>query len=195
MTGASGSAYGLGLVQALLAAQQRVDLLLSDAALQVLAQECDLKWPADTTARQHVLADYFGAGLDRLRHYGLTDWYAPAASGSGGGGRMVICPCSMGTLGALAHGISDNLIRRAADVVLKEGGQLLLVPRETPLTIIHLENMVRLARIGAIILPASPGFYHRPATVNDLVDFIVERILTRLGIPGRPSPLWPPAAG
>ncbi|MBF0154043.1 MAG: UbiX family flavin prenyltransferase [Magnetococcales bacterium] len=191
MTGASGAPYGIGLIRALLAARQRVDLLLSEAALQVIAHECQLTWRGDAYALQRTLLDHFSTDVDHLRYHGLTDWTSPVASGSGGARRMVICPCSMGTLGALAHGLADNLIRRAADVVLKEGGLLVLVPRETPLTVIHLENMVRMVRAGAVILPASPGFYHRPATVEALVGFIVERILTRLGMPGSPLFQWP----
>ncbi|MBF0427072.1 MAG: UbiX family flavin prenyltransferase [Magnetococcales bacterium] len=192
MTGASGAAYGLGLIQALLVVGERVEVLVSSAALQVVAHECRLSWPDDPQRLQQALSDHFDADAERLRCYGLNDWHAPVASGSGGRRRMVVCPCSMGTLAALAHGLADNLIRRAADVILKEGGTLLLVPRETPLTTIHLENMLRLARAGAIILPASPGFYHRPETVAAIVDFVVARVMSRLGLVSPAAPQWPP---
>ncbi|MBF0176017.1 MAG: UbiX family flavin prenyltransferase [Magnetococcales bacterium] len=193
MTGASGAAYGLGLIRALLSVNARVDLLLSEAALQVIAHECQLAWSGDADTLQRTLSEHFATDANHLQYYGPKDWHAPVASGSGGVRHMVICPCSMGTLGALAHGLADNLIRRAADVVLKEGGTLILVPRETPLTAIHLENMLRLSRTGATILPAAPGFYHRPATVDALVGFIVERILSRLGISASTPLHWPPA--
>ncbi len=191
MTGASGAPYGIALVQALLAAGRRVDLLLSAAALQVLARECDLHWDRPHGERAALVAGHFQAGSHRLRHFDLQDWNAPIASGSGGARQMVVCPCSMGSLAAMAHGLADNLPRRAADVILKEGGTLILVVRESPLSILHLDNMLRLARAGGIILPASPGFYHRPRAVADLIDFVVARILGRLGITPPESPCWP----
>jgi 4-hydroxy-3-polyprenylbenzoate decarboxylase len=117
-----------------------------------------------------------------LQVFGREDWFAPVASGSNPADAMVICPCSMGTLAAVAAGLADNLIARAADVMLKEGRPLVLVPRETPLSQIHLENMLRLARAGAVLLPANPGFYHRPQRVEDLVDFVTARILDQLGV-------------
>ncbi|MEO5378982.1 MAG: UbiX family flavin prenyltransferase [Magnetococcus sp. DMHC-6] len=183
MTGASGAWYGLRLLEGLLAARQRIDLLISDAALTVLEHECRLGWmTTDLARRQEQILSYFMVGEDKIRHYGNTDWFAPMATGSGKVSKMVICPCSMGTLAAIAHGLSDNLIERAADVVIKERGQLIIVPRETPFSAIHLENMLTLAKLGVTILPACPGFYQGPETIRDLVDFIVARILSQLGI-------------
>ena len=122
--------------------------------------------------------------------YGEKEWFAPAASGSNPADAMVVCPCSMGSLAAMAHGLADNLIERAADVMLKEKRPLILVPRETPFSLIHLRNMTQLAESGATILPANPGFYHRPQSVNEVVDFIVARILDQLNIPHTLLPRW-----
>jgi 4-hydroxy-3-polyprenylbenzoate decarboxylase len=128
------------------------------------------------------LSERLGAKSGQLRVLGEEEWTAPVASGSGAPRQMVVCPCSMATLSAIANGASENLLERAADVVIKESGRLILVPRETPFSAIHLENMLTLARLGCVILPANPGFYHRPATLDELVDFIVARILDQLGI-------------
>lgn len=189
-TGASGIQYGLRLLQCLLQAEQRVYLLISDAARIVLKMEADLALPARATDAERALLAHFQAQPGQLRVFGKSEWTAPLASGSGAPRRMVICPCTTGTLGAIAAGISDNLIERAADVVLKERGQLILVLRETPLSELHLENMLRLARLGALLLPASPGFYHRPASVDALVDFIVARVLDHLRLPQNLMPRW-----
>jgi 4-hydroxy-3-polyprenylbenzoate decarboxylase len=125
-----------------------------------------------------------------LRAFGREDWFAPVASGSNPADAMVVCPCTMGTLAAIAQGLADNLIERAADVMLKEARKLILVPRETPLSAIHLDNMLRLARAGAVVLPANPGFYHHPQRVEDIVDFIVARILDQLRIPHQLVRRW-----
>ncbi|MEO5364255.1 MAG: UbiX family flavin prenyltransferase [Magnetococcus sp. DMHC-8] len=196
-TGASGARYGLRLVHALLVLQQRVDLLISDAARLVLRQECDLSLQGDGAVVVHALGHYFHAqgqpvDLSGLRHFAKDDWLAPMASGGAGSRSMVVCPCSMGTLAAIAHGLSDNLIERAADVIIKEGRPLILVPRETPFSVIHLENMLSLARLGVTVLPAAPGFYHRPERLDDVLDFIVARILDHLGIAHTFAPVWPP---
>lgn len=180
-TGASGAQYGLRLLECLLAARCRVYLLISNAAQAVLATETDVRlpefaqWPSYFSAR-------CGAAPQQLRIFSRDDWLAPVASGSSAPASMVICPCSTGTLSAIACGASNNLIERAADVALKERRQLILVPRETPYSQIHLENMLKLTRMGAMVLPASPGFYQRPPSVEALVDFIVARILDQLGI-------------
>lgn len=189
-TGASGIQYGLRLLECLLRADQRVYLLISDAARVVLKMEADLSLPARAADAERALQERLQAQPGQLRVFGRAEWTSPVASGSGAPRRMVICPCTTGTLSAIAAGISDNLIERAADVVLKERGQLILVPRETPLSELHLENMLRLARMGALILPANPGFYHRPADIAQLVDFIVARILDHLDLPQELIPRW-----
>ena len=190
ITGASGAVYGVRLLEQLLAAGCQVHLLLSSAAQVVLATELDLNWPADPKACQQFLLQQYGCDEHLLRVYGRDDWFSPVASGSAAPKQMVVCPCSMGTLAAIAHGMSDNLIERAADVVLKERGHLLLVPRETPYSAIHLENMLKLTQLGATILPASPGFYHKPQSIDDLVNFLVARILDHLHIKQVISPRW-----
>ncbi len=183
LTGASGAPYGLRLIECLLEADVRVYAMVSKAAHVVLATEMDLKLPGQAAAAEDFLNDYFGVAPGLLRVFGKEDWMAPVASGSGAPGSMVICPCSTGTLSAVATGASNNLIERAADVVLKERKQLLLVPREAPYSALHLEHMLTLTRMGAVILPASPGFYHKPQGIEDLIDFIVARILDHLGVP------------
>lgn len=181
-TGASGMAYGLRLLECLLTAGHKVELLYSRAAQVVAQQENACNLPGNPEeAKRELLARYPGLP-GTLEVYGRENWFAPVASGSNPPRAMVICPCSMGTLAAIAQGLADNLIERAADVVLKENRKLILVPRETPFSIIHLENMLRLAKAGAVILPPSPGFYHHPQSVADIVDFVVARILDQLGI-------------
>lgn len=189
-TGASGMPYGLRLLQCLLDAEQQVFLLISDAARIVLKMESDLALPARTADIQRLLSERFQAQPEQLRVFGQSEWTSAVASGSGAPRRMVICPCTTGTLAAVANGSSDNLIERAADVVLKERGQLILVLRETPLSELHLENMLRLTRMGALLLPANPGFYHRPNTIADLVDFIVARTLDHLQLNHDLIPRW-----
>ncbi|WP_085446207.1 UbiX family flavin prenyltransferase [Magnetofaba australis] len=181
MTGASGSVYGLRLVECLLEAGRRVDLTFTLAAESVLEQECGLEWREEDPELRRTIEEYFSDD-DNLRHYSRMDWMAPMASGSSVKRPMVVCPCSMGTLAAIAHGLADNLIERAADVAIKEQRPLIVVPRETPLSQIHLENMLKLAQMGVTILPAMPGFYNKPAQVEEMVDFVVARILDRLGV-------------
>ena len=182
LTGASGMAYGLRLLECLLAADVQVYLLVSQAAHIVAKQELGVTLPARASDLQKQLAAGLAARDGQLRVFGREDWNAPVASGSNPADAMVVCPCSMGTLAAIAHGLSDNLIERAADVMLKENKKLILVPRETPFSALHLENMLTLARMNAVILPANPGFYHRPQSVEAVVDFIVARVLDQLGI-------------
>ncbi len=189
-TGASGAAYGLRLVGCLLAAGVEVPLMVSRAARVVLAQETELALPGNTGAAEAALRAYYGETAGRLHLLGPEQWTSVVASGSSAPRAMAICPCSMGTLGSVAGGLSDNLVERAADVVLKEGGRLVMVPRETPFSAIHLENMLKLARLGVTILPAAPGFYHRPETVDELVDQVVARILDHLGVSHTLGPRW-----
>lgn len=194
-TGASGMPYGLRLLECLLAADCRVWLAYSTAAQIVAKQECDLILPAQPREATRQLAARYGARDGRLTVFGNDDWNAPAASGSNPADAMAICPCTMGALGAIAGGLADNLIERAADVMLKERRPLVLVPRETPLSAIHLENMLKLARAGATIVPPAPGFYDHPKSVEDLVDFVVARVLDQLGVPHRLGPRWGAARG
>ncbi|ROR34790.1 flavin prenyltransferase UbiX [Inmirania thermothiophila] len=189
-TGASGAPYGLRLLHCLLAAGEEVFLMVSPAARVVLAAEEDLALPAEGGAMAAALGARLGVATDGLRILGHQEWMAPVASGSAAPRAMVVCPCSMGTLSAIATGASNNLIERAADVMLKERRPLILVPRDTPLSAIHLENMLRVTRAGAVVLPASPGFYHRPRTVAEVVDFVVARILDHLGIGHDLIPRW-----
>ncbi|WP_194757043.1 flavin prenyltransferase UbiX [Aliidiomarina indica] len=182
ITGASGAPYALRLLECLLAQKQQVSLLISSAARVVFATEENLKLPGSPEAIQALFCERFQVSSEQLRVYGKEEWFSPVASGSAAPKRMVVCPCSTGTLSAIATGASDNLIERAADVVLKERGQLILVPREMPLHAIHLEHMLTLSRLGATIMPAAPGFYHEPKQISDLVDFVVARILDHLGL-------------
>ena len=190
LTGASGMPYGIRLLECLLAAGVRVYLLFSQVARIVARQETDLALPARAREVEEFLVRRYGAAENQLRVFGREEWFAPVASGSNPADAMVVCPCTMGTLAAVACGLADNLIERAADVMLKEHRQLVLVPRETPLSAIHLENMLRLARAGAVILPANPGFYHHPAKVEDLVDFVVARVLDQLSVPHQLIARW-----
>ena len=190
ITGASGAQYGLRLLECLLGAGCQVSLLVSAAAQGVLATETDLKVPAATTAMQAFFNDLYGAKPEQLSVFAKQQWMAPVASGSGGGDVMVVCPCSTGSLSAIACGTSNNLIERAADVHLKERRKLILVPREAPYSEIHLEHMLKLTRMGAVVIPASPGFYNRPQSVEDMVDFVVARILSQIGLPQSLVPAW-----
>jgi 4-hydroxy-3-polyprenylbenzoate decarboxylase len=182
-TGASGMPYGLRLVEALLAAGTTVWLLYSQVAQIVARQEMDLELPSRPAEVEAALSGRFGAKPGQLRVFGREEWFAPLASGSNPPDAMVVCPCTMGTLAAIAAGLSQNLIERAADVAIKEGRRLVLVPRETPFSAIHLENMLKLARLGVVILPPSPGFYTHPQSVDDMVDFVVARVLDQIHVP------------
>jgi 4-hydroxy-3-polyprenylbenzoate decarboxylase len=179
ITGASGAGYAVRLLEVLLNAHRRVHLTISPAGAQVLWTElgvhCELE---NFESRSLGLAD----GSDQIVYHHYLDYSAPIASGSFLTSGMVICPCSMGTLAGVANGLSSNLIQRAADVHLKERRKLIVVPRETPLGSIQLENMKRLADAGAIVLPAMPGFYHQPKTIAELIDFVVARICDQLGV-------------
>jgi flavin prenyltransferase len=193
-TGASGMPYGIRLLECLLEAGCSVQLLYSQVAQIVAKQEMDLDLPgrareaAEHFRRQYAAQIEKGGGT--LDVYGREEWFAPVASGSNPPDAMVVCPCTMGTLAAIAQGLAGNLIERAADVALKERRTLILVPRETPFSAIHLENMLRLAHAGAVILPPNPGFYHHPQSVAAMVDFVIARILDHLGVPHALMQRW-----
>ncbi|RUO75168.1 flavin prenyltransferase UbiX [Idiomarina seosinensis] len=187
MTGASGAPYGLRLIQCLLKQQQQVLLLISSAARVVLATEENLKLSAAPEQAARQLTEYFNAqgcsvAEQQLQVFGKEDWFSPVASGSAAPKRMIVCPCSTSTLSAIATGSSNTLIERAADVVIKERGQLIVVPRESPLSTVHLQNMLQLSQLGVTVMPAAPGFYHQPKSIDDLVDFMVARMLDHLGL-------------
>lgn len=190
LTGASGMPYGIRLLEALLAAGKTVYLVYSQAAQIVAKQEMDLSLPASAEEAQKQLCRQFGVGEAQLRVFGRHEWFAPIASGSGVADAMVICPATMGTVASVAHGMAEDLLERAADVCLKEKRPLVIVPREAPFSSIHLENLLKLSNAGAVVLPPSPGFYHHPKTVADMVDFVVGRILDQLRIPHSLSAKW-----
>ncbi len=190
LTGASGAAYGLRLLSALVQAQYQVHFLMSDAAKIVVKTELDLDWPEQPQQLADHLIKQYQAKPEQIKVWASKDWFSPVASGSGAPKTMVICPCSGGTLAAIAHGLSDNLVERAADVILKERGRLILVPRETPLSTLHLQNMLSLSQMGVTIMPAAPGFYHKPTEIEELLDFMVARILDHLGIENKASQRW-----
>lgn len=182
ITGASGACYGMRLLQYLLQNDWSVQLLFSEVARIVIKTETGITLPGRTSAIQRLLVKRYESSPKQLQVLGKNEWFTSVASGSQYSKGMVICPCTVGTLSAIANGNSDSLLERAADVIIKEKRKLILVVRETPLSPIHLENMLKLSRIGVVILPASPGFYHHPNTINDLIDFIVARVLDHLGV-------------
>jgi len=177
ITGASGSIYGLRLLEELLRGGHQVTLVSSESGLEVCRYETGVELTDAEALKQR-----WGLSEAGLSIRAATDLWAPEASGSAAPDAMVIAPCSMGTVGRIANGVSGNLIERAADVMLKEHRPLLLLPRETPFSTIHLENLLKLSQCGARIIPAMPGFYHRPASVNELVDFVVGKLLDQLGV-------------
>jgi len=187
VTGASGAPYALGILRALTAAGHEVGLCASAAGVEVLATEL---YGNPALERDEVLARFVGHAGDAVTLYGVADYSSPYASGSARVDAYVVCPCSMSTVGTLAAGAMANLIHRAASVALKERRKLVLVPRETPLSSIHLRGLATLHEAGAVILFASPGFYHRPGTVQDLVDFVVARCLDQLGIDNTLAARW-----
>ncbi|WP_318423994.1 flavin prenyltransferase UbiX [Photobacterium leiognathi] len=189
-TGASGAPYGQRLLECLLAANYQVYLLISSAARVVLATEHGLKLSASPDKAREQLVEHLHCDAEKLIVCGKDDWFSPVASGSAAPKQMVVCPCSAGSLASIAYGMSDNLIERAADVVIKERGQLLLMVRETPFSTIHLENMLKLSKLGVTVMPAAPGFYHQPQSIDDLIDFMVARILDHLGVEQGLVPRW-----
>ena len=189
-TGASGAQYGIRLLECLLAADVDVHLMLSKPAMVVIGSETDEKLPGRPLDIARHFSERFGARPGQLRAYGQEEWTACVASGSGAPRAMVVCPCSMATVSSIATGASRNLIDHAADVMLKERRTLVLVPRETPFSVIHLRNMLAAAEAGALVLPANPGFYHRPRRVEDLIDYVVARVLDHLDIAQQLMPRW-----
>ena len=185
VTGASGAPYAVRLLETLVAREQRVSLIVSDHGLRLLDTELGIASVAQL--RDRVGVEAWDA---MVRVYDDRDRGAAPASGSALTAGMVICPCSMGTLSAIAVGASRSLVERAADVALKERRGLIVVPRETPYSAIHLDNMLTLTRAGAVVLPASPGFYHQPRTIDDLVNFVVGRVLDHLGVEHTLVPRW-----
>ncbi|WP_276307868.1 flavin prenyltransferase UbiX [Alteromonas flava] len=182
ITGASGAPYALRLLEQLIAADYQVYLLVSAAAKVVFATEEGMQIPSGKDKASAWFSEKLRAAEGQIVYCGKEDWFSPVASGSAAPKQMVICPCSTGTLSAIARGGCDNLIERAADVVIKEKGQLIIVPREMPLSSIHLQNMLTLSNLGVTVMPAAPGFYHQPKSISDLVDFVVARILDHLQI-------------
>ena len=190
ITGASGSAYAIRLLECLIAAGEAVYLMVSQAGQIVLKMESDLDLPSQPAEMERILSQRFGAAPGQLQVFGRQQWLAPVASGSNPPRAMVVCPCTTGTLSAIACGASNDLLERAADVALKERRKLILVVRETPFSDIHLENMLKLSRMGAVIMPANPGFYHHPKDLAGIVDFMVARILDQLDVPQDLMPRW-----
>ena len=190
ITGASGAQYGFRLLQCLVAQHIQVLFLISSAARVVSAVEADLNLPEKDEELEAFLTDYAQAKQGQIKVFGDKQWMSPVASGSGAPEKMVVCPCSAGSLSSIATGASNNLIERAADVMLKERRQLILIPREAPYSEIHLEHMLKLTRMGAVVIPASPGFYHKPGSVEDMIDFVVARIMSQLKLDQQLVPRW-----
>ena len=190
MTGASGAQYGLRLLEMLVKQGVLVNLLLSRPGQLVINMETELKVPGRAKEIQEYFTALYGAGPDQIRAYEREQWMSPVASGSGVADATVVCPCTTATLSAIAVGASKSLIERAADVCLKERKQLILVVRETPFSDIHLENMLKLSRMGVVIMPANPGFYWKPQSIDELVDFMVARVLDHLNIEHELTARW-----
>jgi flavin prenyltransferase len=190
ITGASGAQYGLRLLDCLLSADVQVSLMISAAAQVVIATETDVSLPGRSDEQQQFLSERFKAKAGQLSVFGRDQWMSSVASGSNTARAMVVCPCSSATLSAIASGASRDLIERAADVILKERRQLILLHREMPVSAIHLENMLKLSQLGVTIMPASPGFYHQPQSVDELIDFVVARLLDHLNIEHTLIPRW-----
>ncbi|WP_444997887.1 flavin prenyltransferase UbiX [Aliikangiella sp. IMCC44359] len=182
ITGASGALYALNLLKNLTGYYDEIHLMITDAARIVLATEVALSLPESPKKSQAILTDYCGCSEKLIQVYSKENWYSPVASGSAAPKQMVICPASMGCVSAIATGASNTLLERAADVVIKERGQLILLPREMPFSTIHLKNLLTLSEAGVTIMPAAPGYYGKPKTIDDLADFVSARILNHLGI-------------
>jgi len=190
LTGASGIQYGLRLIECLVQANCQVYVLMSKPARVVMGMDTDIPVPARTADVEKEFSVRYKASPGQLKAFGQEQWTAPVASGSGVPDAMVVCPCTTGSLAAIAAGNCNNLLERAADVVLKERKQLIIMPREMPFSTIHLENMLRLANAGAVIMPPNPAFYQRPSTIDELIDFVVARVMDQLEVPQTLMPRW-----
>ncbi len=190
ITGASGVQYGFRLLETILQKNHTVYLMVSKAAQVVIGMETDIALPGRCKDMQTFLVEKYECDANQLHVFGEDEWTAPTASGGGLVDAMVVCPCSMGALSAIATGASNNLIERSADVMLKERRQLILVPRETPYSDIHLENMLKLSRMGVVMLCANPGFYNKAETIEDLINFVVAKILDQLDVEHSLQPRW-----
>ncbi len=190
MTGASGAQYGLRTLEVLVQAGVRVFLLLSRPGQLVINTETDLKVPSRAKDITAYFTERYKAQPGQIVAFEREQWNAPVASGSGVSDATIVCPCTTATLSSAATGASNNLIERAIDVTIKERKKLIMVVRETPFSEIHLENMLKLARMGVVIMPANPGFYHRPTSIDGLIDFIVARIMDHIDIKQNLAPVW-----
>jgi 4-hydroxy-3-polyprenylbenzoate decarboxylase len=190
VTGASGSGYFLQLLKSLVAADVQVYLLLSDAAKIVLRTEENESWPSQIEELNEYLQHKYQSKPGQIIALTAKDWFSPVASGSSAPNKMIICPCSCGTMASIAQGLSNNLIERAADVILKERGHLIIMPRETPFSTIHLRNMLTLSELGVTVMPLAPGFYHKPQTISELQDFMVARVLDHFNITHQIGKRW-----
>jgi flavin prenyltransferase len=188
--GASGALYGIRLLEQLVKANVQVSLVISPAGHLVIHDETDLELPGNPKKIEAYLTSYVSAKPGQIKVYAKDQWSSPLASGSGAPKTMIVCPCSAGCLSAIAVGASNNLLERAADVVIKEQGKLVLVIREMPFSVIHLEHMLSLAKLGVCILPANPGFYFRPQKIEDIVNFVVARTLDQVNVPHQLSERW-----
>ena len=190
MTGASGAQYGLRVLEELVKAGVSINLLVSKAGHIVINTETDLNIPSRAKDIQAFFTERYNAEAGQIKAFEREQWSAPIASGSGVADVTVVCPCTTGTLSSVAVGSSKNLIERALDVAIKERKKVILVVRETPFSDIHLENMLKLSRMNVVIMPANPGFYHQPKTIDDIVNFMVSRILDHIGIEQKLIPTW-----
>ena len=195
ITGASGALYAINLLKHLVKYYNKVYLVISDAGRVVLATELGINLPESPLKIQEVLVKYCQSSLEQnsignIEVFSKENWFSPIASGSAAPKQMVVCPASMGCVSAIANGASNNLLERAADVVLKEKGQLILLPREMPYSTIHLKNLLSLSEMGVTIMPASPAYYNKPQSLDDLADFVSARILDHLKIDNELVPAW-----
>lgn len=191
ITGASGIPIAFNLLKQLLDKNCIVHLVMTSAGIMTINEECDFKLSANPNSTKETLSNELKlSNVSNLYVYSNNDWYAPIASGSNVDDAMVVCPCSMASLGKIANGIGDDLLTRACDVILKERKNLVLVPRETPLSAIHLSNMHKLAQLGVAIIPPVPAFYTKPQTIQDIIDFIVSRILDQLHLENHLIKRW-----